>query len=282
MTRGSRVTSGLATAAGLCFAATTVLAQVPGLTNDSFKCESTAGKTLAKFAGSKTKCTQKCLATQRKTSGPYTDCFSPFGGTASTCITDPAKGAEVKAGVAIAKACSAKPDSCPKCYTPATKCTENTGTNPFVQTAEATLDIFGRELYCLESGTGGQVTTPDKGQAKCEDGLTKALTKFVSGKSKCYATCNSNAFKGTITPAACQPPATDPTTQTCVATATSKASTAINKVCFGAPPIETPPCYDGTAPRPNSAAGWLALVETAVDATTQTVACGSPSGAFLN
>jgi hypothetical protein len=247
-----------------------------------FKCESTTGSTLTKFVGSKTKCVQKCVATARKASGPYTDCFSPFGGATLTCITDPAKGAEAKAGIAIAKACTAKSDSCPKCFTPTTKCTDNTGSNPFVASTEGTLDVFGPMLYCLESGSGGPVTTPDKAQAKCEDGLTKALIKFVGAKSKCYSKCGSNAFKGTIPEAACIPPASDPATQTCIASATTKATASISKVCFGAAPIETPPCYDGSALRPNSAAMWVALSESAVDSTTPTVACGSPSGAFVN
>jgi hypothetical protein len=272
----------MATVAGVCFAATTVLAQVPGLTKDAFKCESSTGTALSKFVAAKTKCVTKCFDTQRKTSGPYTDCVAPFGGTTLTCITTPPKGAEVKAGAAIAKACTKKPDSCPKCFTPNTKCTDATAANPFVTSSENSLDIFGPQLYCLETGTGGPVTTPDKALGKCEDGLAKALTKFVGAKGKCYAKCGSTAFKGTIPASACAPPASDPTTQTCVNTAQGKATAAIAKVCFGAAPIETPACYDGTVTRPNSAAGWVNLVESAVDATTPTVACGSASGAFLD
>jgi photosystem II stability/assembly factor-like uncharacterized protein len=261
---------------------TTDVAPGPGLTKDGFKCESTTGTALSKFAVAKTRCVQKCFATQRKTKGPYSDCVAPFGGATLTCITDPATGAEAKAGAAIGKACTARPDSCPKCFTPTTKCTDATTANPFVTSAESNLDLVGPQRYCLETGTGGPVTTPDDAQAKCEDGLTKALTKFGSAKSKCYSTCDSLVFKGAISPLECNPPATDPATVTCVNTATGKATAAIGKVCFGAAPIETPPCYDGTVRRPNSAAGWVSLVETAVDSTIPTVACGSPSGAFLD
>ena len=270
-------------AAGLCFAVTTVLAQVPGLTKDEFKCESTTARTLTKFVGSKTKCVQKCLATQHKISGPYTDCFSPYGGTTLSCINDPVKGVANKAGAAIVKACGvrAKPDSCPKCYS-APDCLAGTSMNPFVVYAETNLDIFWPLVYCLESGSGGPVTTPDTAQAQCEGGLTKALTKLIGAKSKCYETCGSNAFKGTIPQAACTPPATDMATMACVAKATGKATVSVNRVCFGAAPIETPACYDGSAGRPNSAAGWVSLVETAFDHTIPIVGCGSPSGAFLN
>src|SRR5215467_8210913 len=117
-------------AAGLCFAATSALAQLPA-NKDQFKCESSTGKALTKFVGSKGKCTQKCLATARKTMGPFTDCFAPFGGTTLTCVTDPVKGAEAKAAGSIAKACSSKPDACPMCF-PAGACMDNTGNNAFV------------------------------------------------------------------------------------------------------------------------------------------------------
>jgi hypothetical protein len=304
------VTSALATAAGLCFAATTVLAQVPGLTKDGFKCESTTGKTLTKFVGSKTKCAQTCLATARKVGPPFTDCFAPYGGATLTCITDPIKGAEAKAGAGIKKACSAKTDSCPHCYTdpPSGKCTDGTGTNPFVASSENSVDIFGPQVYCVESGAPNTLllplplhsgppsqtpATPSKTDAKCEDGLSKGLGKFVGAKSKCYATCGSNAFKGKIPAAACTPPATDLATQTCISNATTKATAALDKACF-TPPATKPTCYDNTVitlngvpltgvlGRPNTSAGWVANVEHAVDATTPTVACGSPSGAFIN
>jgi hypothetical protein len=273
-----RVTAGLAV--GLCIGVTAVRAQVPGLTKDTFKCESTAGKTLAKFVGSKTKCVQTCLGTQRKSSGPFTDCFHPYGGATLSCIDDPVKGVATKAGAAIAKACGAEA-KCPKCYS-APDCLTGTALNPFVVYVETNLDLLWPEVYCLESGSGGPITTPDKAQAKCEDGLTKGLTKFVGAKAKCYVTCGSNAFKGTIPQSACTPPAADKATMTCIANATSKTTASINKVCFGATPIETPACYDGSPGRPNSSTGWVGLVEETVDSTIPTVACGSPGGAFLD
>jgi hypothetical protein len=261
-------------AAALCFTGTTALAQIPGLTKDGFKCEFSTGKTLPKFVTSKTKCDQKCFATARKTSGPYSDCFAPFGGATLTCITDSTKGAEVKAASGIVKACSAKMDSCPKCFTPPS-CTDPTGANPFVSLTENALDVVEPPLHCLESAN----ITPDKNQAKCEDGLTKALVKFVGAKSKCYLTCGANAFKDKVTLAACTPPASDPETQTCITNAMSKTTAAINRVCYGPAPIETPPCYAGNGFP--SAAEWVNLAEAAVDTVAPIIACGSPSGAFL-
>src|SRR4029453_4981677 len=84
-----------AAAAGLGLAASPVLAQ-SGVTKDELKGESGVGKALSKFTGSKSKCVSKCMGTQRKTSGPYTDCFTPFGGVTATCVSDitTGKGAE--------------------------------------------------------------------------------------------------------------------------------------------------------------------------------------------
>ena len=266
----------LMAAASFWFAASTVLAQVT-LTKDAFKCETATGKALTKFVGAKGKCIQKCLATAQKAvpPGPFAQCFAPAYSDPAThaCIFDNLKGAVAKAGAAIVKACTAQPDSCPQCYTPNTKCTDATGTNPFLASSGATLDVFAQELACMESGIGGAMPAPDKAQVKCEAGLSKALGKFAAAKSKCYAKCGTNAFNGKITQSACTPPATDPTTQTCVMTATNKATLSINKVCFGPAPIETPPCYDGTALRQNTTAGWLTLVENSLDTSIPTVAC---------
>jgi hypothetical protein len=77
-----------------------------------------------------------------------------------------------------------------------------------VSLTEEALDAIEPPLHCLESAN----ITPDKNQAKCEDGLTKALVKFVGAKAKCYLTCGANAFKDKVTLAACTPPASDPET----------------------------------------------------------------------
>src|SRR5262245_21746772 len=112
-----------AAAAGLCLAASPVLAQIPGQTKDELKCESTVGKTLSKFVGSKSKCVSKCFVTARKAGGPFTGCFATPGqpypdATTNTCITDPVKGAEAKARAGIVKGCMDAPgkDKCPECY----------------------------------------------------------------------------------------------------------------------------------------------------------------------
>ena len=270
----------VAAATGLCLIASRVPAQFPPITDptkDEAKCETSVGSILAKFVGSKTKCISKCFATARKTSGPYTGCFGPgfTDPTTNACIKDSAKGAEVKAALSIVKACADAPgkDKCPECYNPAV-CTDNTSTNPRVVATESQVDPFGNLIYCTEA-LGG---TPGKEQGKCEDAVVKALVKFVGSKTKCYAKCQSNELKGKIAPGSCTPPATDPATVTCISDpvkgAEAKTAAAIDKACT---PTTKPACY-GT----QVGNGWVALVEGQVDSTVPVVACGSPSGAFID
>jgi hypothetical protein len=259
----------MAVAAGLCLAASSAHAQA-GVTTSEFKCESGTGKALAKFTGAKSKCVSKCLASKRKTMGPYTGCFAPFADVATfNCVMDPAKGAEAKARAAIVKGCSA---DCPECYA-ASNC--STG-EPFVGTTESLIDLQGPGIYCTEDGGG----TPTKDQAKCEDSTSKALVKFVGAKSKCYDKCNGAIFKGKIPEGSCNPPTpSDPATASCVLSAEGKSAAAIDKACTA---TTRPPCHDGTPLRPNTGAGWTALVESVIDGQIPVIACGSPSGAFID
>jgi hypothetical protein len=271
-------------AAGVCLLVTSASAQ----SKDVQKCETTTGSVLTKFTGSKGKCFSKCISTQRKTMGPYTDCLPPYGGTTLDCITGSLKGAEAKAGAGIAKACAAL-TSCPACYVSnppgATRCTDASGGNPWVQETEQNIDApfgpgtgFPNLIYCTENGGG----TPSKDVAKCEDGVQKALVKFVGSKSKCYSKCNSTALKpGGPGRGVCQPPTPlDPTANACVHDpvkgAEAKAKAAIVKACT----VAQPTCYTGTPDQ--VATTFVSSVETKVDQTTPKVACGSPSGAFLN
>jgi hypothetical protein len=295
-----KVASVAAAVGGLCVVASSTFAQFPpppGVTKDEVKCESGAGKALTKFVGSKSKCAQKCLAAQRKADTPDYSVCQPPGYTdpaTNTCIFDGLKGAEAKARAAIVKGCVKDcPDgaACDDYQGPTGACA--TG-NPFVTMVENNLDLFGTQVYCLESGNrlpGPPVApvTPTKEEAKCEDGLSKGLVKFVGAKSKCYDKCNQNAFKGKIDASTnpCAPPASDQATQDCITKAEGKAVLALNKACF-TPPAVAPSCYDGTVivpgllGRPNNAQGWVDNTEGAIDAQTPSVACGSPSGAFLN
>ena len=266
-------------AAGMSLAAERALAQFPPVTDptkDEATCETSTGKALTKQVGSISKCASKCITTARKTSGPYGGCFAPYSDpNTNACINDPLKGANAKAVASITKACTDAPpkDKCPECYGAAT-CT--TG-QPFVNTTATLTGLQGPNVYCTENGGG----TPSKEVGKCEDGLSKTLTKFVGSLSKCYQKCNQAMLKGKIALDSCDPPTpADPATQTCLSTARSKANASLDKACFVAP-AQAPTCYDGTGTRPNTAAGWTSLVEGIVNGQTPQIACGSPSGAFL-
>ncbi len=218
------------------------------------------------------------MSTQRKTMGPYTDCFSPFGGATATCLSDPStmKGADDKARASIIKACTDAPpkDKCPECYGMAT-CTSG---DPFVATTAALTSAQGPSVYCTEFGGA----TPSKEVAKCEDGLSKGLVKWVGSISKCYQKCNQNMLKGKIAVGSCDPPVpSDVPTQECLTKARDKTNASLDKACFVAPAV-APTCYDGDPLRPNTAAGWTNLVETITNAQIPGIACGSPSGAFLD
>jgi len=259
----------MAAVLGSLLLASAASAQFPPITDpnkDEAKCETGAGKALIKFVGSKAKCTSKCIATARKTMGPYGPCFAPYADPATqACINDPLKGATSKARAAIVKACAI---DCPECYTSqsATLCT--TG-DPLVSSSDSQTDGFGQLLACVEFNGG----TPTPVQAKCEDGLAKALTKFVGSKSKCYTKCNQNMLKGKIAPNSCTPPnPSDPATHVCIFDslkgAEAKAAAAIDKVCANVPGA-TPGCLALT-----TGSGWVGVVENAIDGNIPNIACG--------
>src|SRR5262249_50255212 len=157
--------------------------------------------------------------------------------------------ADAKAAAAIIKACTDAPgkDKCPECYGAST-CTSG---QPFVNTTATLTNGQGQLVYCTEHNGA----TPSSTDAKCEDGLSKGLVKWVGTISKCYTKCYQNEAKGNIAFGTCTPPASDPPTQTCLTTGIGKANAALDKACFVAP-ATAPSCYDGSPGRPNTSAGW--------------------------
>ena len=268
-------------ATGLCLLATAVPAQITDPSKLEQKCESTTGGTLSKFVGAKGKCIAKCITTGRKTSGPYSDCFSPYAGDTATCIAGSLKGAEAKAGAGIAKACGSA-SSCPACYS-VQQCVDASGGNPWVQTTEGDIDApfgpgtgFPDLIWCTEKANG----TPSKDEGKCEDGVNKALAKFVGAKNKCYSKCIASAYKSGAGRGVCLPPnPVDPTLNACihdpVKGAEAKARAAIIKAC----PI-APSCYVGGGS--GAANTFVASAENKIDQRAPQISCGSPSGAFVD
>ena len=268
-------------ATSFCLIASRVPAQFPPITDptkEEAKCEFSTGKTLVWFTSVKAKCVGTCIATWRMNNGPYAGCFGP-GFTdlaANACVYGPVQGVEAKARAAIVTKCNvAGQDSCPECY-PAGQC--GTG-NPIVNTVESLIDTVTEMIYCLERAE----LTPTKAQAKCEDGVANTLAKFARLKTKCYEKCNRNMMNGKIASGSCSPPfPADPATQACIFAplkgAEARAAAAIDKVCANVPGA-TPPCY---VPSFDTGVEWANWFEGLVDFTTSQVACGAPSGAFLN
>jgi len=268
---------GIALAAGaLCFVTSPVFAQVAPGNKDELKCETGQSKTTGKFVSSKAKCAMKCLSTARKTMGPYTDCTPPYGGVTATCISDATtgKGAEQKAVAGITKGCT---KDCPACYADNTPsdCPGGTG---FVASAETNVDLVGPAVFCIENGGG----TPNKVQAKCEDGVAKALVKYVGSFGNAVSKCVTNAFNGKIGANACVFSGStipDPATQAAITKAAGKTADSIDKVCANVPGA-TPPCYQASL---DSGAELTAFITGILATASPNSFCGgSPSGAFLD
>jgi putative hemolysin len=262
-------------AAAVATATAPAFAQFPPVTDptsNEVRCQSTTAKVLTKEVGAIAKCAAKCFRGQRKLGGPYTDCIWPYGGSTAICINDPIKGPEAKAAAAIIKACAA---DCPECYADNTPNTCETG-QPLVATAADLTIATGANVYCVEEGGG----TPSAVEAKCEDAVAKNLTKWVAAINKCYDKCAKAEVAGRIAPDSCNPPnPADDRLVDCLDSARSKTIGGINGACF-LPPGVAPSCYDGGM-RPTSGFGWTSLVESIVNEQIPQVACGSPSGAFL-
>ncbi|MCW5892257.1 MAG: hypothetical protein KIT14_17185 [bacterium] len=228
-------------------------------TKDQLKCQTEASKNLGKFVTAKTKCVTKCLVAARKSGGSFADCLPPYGGATAACILDPAKGAEAKARGKIAKACA---KDCPGCYAADGNCPDGAS---LLADAAAEIDTVGPLVFCVEAGGG----RPSKQEAKCEDGVSKQLVKFVGAKNKCFAKCVTNAFQGKIDVAGCeQGNVTDSATRACIAKVESKATAAIDKSC-AAPKGAVPACHVFA-----SGARWVAAAESGVDRQTPDLFCG--------
>jgi hypothetical protein len=255
------LTLAAALTAGLSLAAPAVAQTTPD-NKDALKCQTNQAKNSEKFVGSKAKCAMKCLVAARKTSGPYTACQPPgFTDPATnTCISN----AQAKASAAIAKGCA---NDCPDCYADdsPSNCPDGDG---FIQNANNQVNAFGPLVFCLEAAGN----TPTKEQAKCEDGVAKALVKYVAAFGKAVAKCVTNDFNAKIPDGACAFSGTtvpDPATQTALDTAQTKAIAAIDKVCASAG--ANPACY-GTAF--DTGQEWTNLVESVLAGAQGNSYCG--------
>jgi hypothetical protein len=280
----------VAVAFGLGVGASPAIAQntMPLATKDPLKCQTGASKAAAKFVTAKAKCGMKCLATQRKADTPdYSGCQPPGYTDPDTnfCIFDAAKGAEPKARASIGKGCDpALGKECPACFTDDSPSNCPNG-EEIVNFAEGQVDLAGPEIFCLEA----QGITPTKEQAKCEDGVAKALTKYVGAFGQAVAKCVTGEFNGKNPPGpgGCDFSGTPPTvpdlkTQEALDKVQAKAIASIDKLCVLVP--GNPPCYpdgDGILDADNGQE-WTDTIEAVLVSRVDNAYCGSPSGAFLD
>lgn len=236
-------------------------------TKSLFQCQTATANALGAFVKLKVDCSSRCLRSQRRNGGPFTECLPPYGGSTAVCITGVLYGAEAKTRAKIGRACAG---DCPSCYGIEGSCPDGAG---LVADQEAVVDALSPQIFCVESG--GSV--PSRGEERCEDETARALVKFFASKSKCFERCMKRAFDGQISPTACQAGAvTDGTTASCIAKAEAKAASTIDRGCT-APRGTRPTCHPHA-----TAAAWVAQAEAAVDRQVPATYCGSPSGAFLD
>jgi len=237
----------------------------PDVTNDESKCQIGTSLAIGKFITDKAKCVIKCEQGARKSLNPATDCDPPYAGATATCI-----------GLAESKAESLEQSKCakdcPECYTGG-DCTADSSAR--VADAEAQVDLLVPLVFCDDSGSGDGLTGAE---AKCQDTVAKTLSNFAKKKLNCYAKCRKAEHAGLSAPGSCDPPATDQNTIDCIDKEEAKAPFLIDKKCDSnvSPSADAPECYS------MNGSGWVAVVESSVDAGQGNLYCGSPSGAFID
>ena len=244
------------------------------LTALELKCQFKSTTAEAKFVQGKFKCVSRCWYEywHSGSMSSYADCLPPYGGVTALCIHDALKGVESKFSSAMFKACS-KPftTDCPECYS-AGDCD--------AEAANRLADV-GSEIDSFVPGIFCERATAMPQEQWCQRGVTKALFKLVTAEHKCFAKCQSNAFKGLVSASACQPPTSDPTTANCLNAVEVKATLAINKICNDAEvPHSVPECDDASG-YPDGAA-WANLGSIWTSGNVAHDYCGSPSGAFVD
>ena len=239
------------------------------------KCQLKSATAEAKFVKGKYKCVSKCWYEywHSGSMSSFDDCLPPYGGVTALCINDTiygVKGVENKFSAAILKACTPPPTrECPECYSGG-DCNAEAASR--VAAAEDGIDAFVPGIVCERDTAMPQ-------EQWCQRGVMKALAKLFGAQQKCYAKCQSNAFKGLLPASACQPYPSDPTTATCVNIAETKTASAINKICNDAEvPHSAPECGGGSYP---DGAAWANLASIWTAGTVVQNYCGSPSGAFV-
>jgi hypothetical protein len=237
-----------------------VWAAPPGVTKPEFKCQIGVGTKMSTLITRKGVCVQRCLDQARLTSGPYADCFAPYGGDTLACISDPVLGVEARVRLAIGNKCSA---DCPECYPEHDiGCTDG---EPALSNVSGVLDPLATLIYCSEAAGN----TPSKAEAKCENVVGKVTAKMIDARIECYETCYTKFFHDQLAYQDCAS-VFDPALVACIQRIEGKAIFKINAACAAAGGI--PACHGGL----NSGAAWVGLTGGYIDGQVPYVACLDP------
>jgi hypothetical protein len=219
----------------------------PNLTAAELKCEAATSKSGGKYVGALSKCATKCQQGFFKGDlvnypGGASDCYDPpYGGATARCANgdgDPLlipKSADAKFRTAMRKACDpafkvGSTADCPECYDAAggnAGCGDAGYAGAHQQDIGNQVASFGPGVFCKTTGA-----TP--AEQKCQQNTAKVLSKHVASVDKCFDKCFKNASKSVVNGADCVPNPVlpnDPATQTCINTASGKATLGVDKLC---------------------------------------------------
>ena len=234
------------------------------------KCESSTGRRPDRSsAGPRPSAPRSASRRQRKTMGPYTGCFSPYGGATLTCIKDPVKGAEAKAAGGDREGVLLEAGRVPRASRPALARTTRAPTRSSQHRNDARRvrpqHLLRREWRRHSVEDRREV----RGRPRQGAGEVRRREGQVLRRSA-RRTPSRERFRRL--PAS--PPATDPGDRGLHLQGSTKAKAqSLDKACFVAP-ATFPIVLRRLDLEPNSCAGWVNLAETGVDSTSKQVGCG--------
>jgi hypothetical protein len=186
-----------------------------------FKCKTTTATLSAKFVPTKQKCLARCRAGVVKGSVLASECVPPFSGRTLDCVTKIETTTATKAAACL---------DCPECYSGGDCAADSTSR---VGLLETIVDSFQPTIFCDDSGSGDGLTSDE---FKCQLKIAGVTAKLQTDVMKCLLYCRKSEFKMAIPAGSCTPPVTDPKAAACLAKASLKAATSIDKACGLNPP----------------------------------------------
>ena len=214
------------------------------ITYDEAVCEVKATTTSWSYFQKKLGCLVSCQRGVRSGDNEPADCVAPYAHRTFGCI----QGKQGRANGSICSGCSR---DTPECYPP-DPCPEST--NTFLSTIDDVLHVMMPSFYCDDSGSPDGLTALE---GKCQDAIAKYSAKAAYQVARCYGRCRQNATKGVVLPEACEPPATDPYTQACLAKYDLPTASRIDRYCTDTG--NQPECA------PTDGYGWAGLARVTVE-----------------